>query len=130
MKIYVDDLKNHQLELLMNDWHIRVNNTEKISVALKSAELFGEDAIAAELMRLARDDAYYLWDHQLPFSEHEPFIQWIRCAQQLVNNENPSERYRSFSEATLNHLNDLRNREKQSPHINTLLQKVKQIFIR
>lgn len=130
MKIYVDDLKNHQLELLMNDWHIRVNNAEKISVALKSAELFGEDAIAAELMRLARDDAYYLWDHQLPFSEHEPFIQWIRCAQQLVNNENPSERYRSFSEATLNHLNDLRNREKQSPHINTLLQKVKQFFIR
>ena len=130
LNIYVDNLKKRQLELLMGDWHARVNDAEKIPMAEEAAKLFGNDAIAAELMRLARDDAYYRWDHQLSLSGNETFIQWINCAQQLETGRVPSARYRFFSEAALNHLNDLKNREKQSHHSNALLQRIKQLCVR
>ena len=49
------------VELLMNDWHVRLSDEDKLAVLKNLAGIIGVNNLAAELMRFVRDDAYALW---------------------------------------------------------------------
>ena len=55
---YAEGAKSKLLDLLMNDWLVRVGAGDKAGAAKAAAEVLGAGAIAAQLMRLSRDDAY------------------------------------------------------------------------
>lgn len=49
------------MDLLFNDWIVRVNDSDKLAAARGAAEVCGGVEVATQLMRLARDNAYSHW---------------------------------------------------------------------
>lgn len=49
------------MDLLFNDWIVRVNDSDKLAAARGAAEVCGGVEVATQLMRLARDEAYSHW---------------------------------------------------------------------
>ena len=108
----VSGLKEKLLIQVIGDWYARVPTEEKEQVVPKIAQQFGLMETAAELMRLALDDAYAIWDTDMPFSGAEAFMTWIRLAEDLVrrSEEEPSRRFLEFQTKVRHTLNDLNQR--------------------
>lgn len=49
------------MDLLFNDWIVRVSDSDKLAAARGAAEVCGGVEVATQLMRLARDEAYSHW---------------------------------------------------------------------
>lgn len=49
------------MDLLFNDWIVRVSDSDKLAAARGAAEVCGRVEVATQLMRLARDKAYSHW---------------------------------------------------------------------
>lgn len=71
-------------DLLMNDWHSRVADSEKEEAARYVAQVFGPAATALQLMRLARDAAYADWTSHGILTGTEPYIAWFHLAEELA----------------------------------------------
>lgn len=53
--------KSKLMDLLFNDWIVRVDDSEKLAAARGAADVCGGVEVATQLMRLARDKAYSHW---------------------------------------------------------------------
>lgn len=93
-------------ELLFNDWDNRVEAADKLAAAKACAPILGNEAVAAELARLARDHAYALLTSGGTLDAHSEMPGWLRAANELCG-EPAEERTRSFMAEATSHLGDL-----------------------
>ena len=93
---YVEGAKPKLLDLLMNDWSIRVTESEQGRAARYAAKVIGDEPIACQLMRLTRDEAYSDWLDGVLVTGHERYFSWFRLAEDLVREEKPADRSAYF----------------------------------
>lgn len=96
------------LELLMNDWHARLSDEDKLAVLDELAGVIGADALSAELMRFVRDDAYALWCTDGVLGEGSQLEAWAAAARALRDGLGRSERYEAMRDDAERHLASLR----------------------
>ena len=96
------------LELLMNDWHARLSDGDKLAVLDELAGVIGADALSAELMRFVRDDAYALWCTDGVLGEGSQLEAWATAARGLRDGLGRSERYEAMRDDAERHLASLR----------------------
>lgn len=96
------------LELLMNDWHVRLSDEDKLAVLDELAGVIGADALSAELMRFVRDDAYALWCTDGVLGEGSQLEAWAAAARSLRDGLGRSERYEAMRDDAERHLASLR----------------------
>lgn len=96
------------LELLMNDWHARLSDEDKLAVLDELAGVIGADALSAELMRFVRDDAYALWCTDGVLGEGSQLETWASAARSLRDGLGRSERYEAMRDDAERHLASLR----------------------
>ena len=96
------------LELLMNDWHARLSDGDKLAVLDELAGVIGADALSAELMRFVRDDAYALWCTDGVLGEGSQLEAWAAAARSLRDGLGRSERYEAMRDDAERHLASLR----------------------
>ena len=98
-------------DLLFNDWSHRVADCDKVDAARAAGGRSSYIACAVQLMRLARDAAYSVWDAGESLDEGAPFLEWYEAARELAGNEAArSRRYQAFYNAARGHIDDLRRR--------------------
>lgn len=96
------------LELLMNDWHARLSDEDKLAALDELAGVIGADALSAELMRFVRDDAYALWCTDGVLGEGSQLEAWAAAARSLRDGLGRSERYEAMRDDAERHLASLR----------------------
>ncbi len=101
--------RSKMYELLFNDWLVRVADENKVEAAISVAEFAGGDAVACELMRLARDRAYALLIGDDESTLDDPLYAWYETANKLAGECGASSgRYLSFRDAAASHIADLK----------------------
>lgn len=98
------------VELLMNDWHARLSDADKLAVIDELANIIGLDALSAELMRFVRDDAYAMWCSDAVLGEDCPLEAWASAARALRDGLGRSERYEVMRDDAERHLESMRRR--------------------
>ena len=98
------------IELLMNDWHVRLSDEDKLAVIPELASIIGPDALSAELMRFVRDDAYALWCEGSVLEGSSQLDAWADAARSLRAGLGRSERYESMRDAAERHLSAVHDR--------------------
>lgn len=107
----VEGARTKLRELLFNIWLTRVSDTEKVVAARAAATIAGGLNVGIELMRLARDAAYSLWDAGDAMGEDEPLLDWFEAAKELAGNEGAdSVEFRKMYQAAKLHISELRGR--------------------
>ena len=110
----VQGMQDKLIATLTDDWIKRVADDDKVKAAYACIPILGPNIVAEEMTRIARDNAYELWDKKKPYSGLEPFNEWIRAAEKIMANESLiSARYVQFSQSVTSHINDLKTREMQ-----------------
>ena len=96
------------LDLLMNDWLRRVDDSDKAEAARAAVDAFGAGEIAAQVMRLVRDRAYAALTTGEPFESVSVAAQWFRLADELADGapELP-ERFARYRHEARSHLYDI-----------------------
>lgn len=105
-----EGLFNRLCELLFGDWVERVPDAEKAEALRVATEALGGSAVAAELMRLARDDAYKHWTAGDVYTEDGAYVLLFEAAEKCLGGGDATERYRIFRDAAAGHIADLRDR--------------------
>lgn len=95
------------IELLMNDWHIRLSDQDKLAVLNDLASIIGADALSIELMRFVRDDAYALWCSGGTLDGASPLQDWFDSAKRLHQGVVESNRYQSMKFEASQHLGEI-----------------------
>lgn len=93
------------IELLMNDWYVRLTKEDKMSCLGKLSKIIGAGNLACELCRFARDEAYNVWvnGHEIPADA--PLRSWLAAAESLASEQEcRSNRYNSLHDAAVSHL--------------------------
>ena len=91
-------------ELLMNDWHVRLSDEDKMNVLPKLVDTIGADALSVELMRFVRDDAYALWVSYRVLGKDSQLDAWASAAQSLREGLGGGERYEAMRDVAMSHL--------------------------
>ena len=91
-------------ELLMNDWHVRLDDDAKMGVLPELVDVIGADALSVELMRFVRDDAYALWVNYGILDSGSQIEKWARSARSLREGLDRSVRYEAMRDAAERHL--------------------------
>ena len=103
--------RHKALELLANDWKVRVPEEEKAQAAQAMADTFGPAATDREIYRFVRDDAYALLERGEGMPDDAPFLHWRDIASSLpMPDDDASEdarRCRTMRRAAGRHLEDL-----------------------
>ncbi len=109
LQAFAAGAKSKLLDLLMNDWQTRVSNADKKAVAGLAADELGHDAIATQLMRLARDVAYAAYVGGVPVNEDSYCFRLFFLGEDIERRggEGLSVEYRSMRETARGHLFDL-----------------------
>lgn len=107
-------------ELLFADWEDRVPDDEKDKALSCAALSMGRMSVAAELMRLSRDDAYAHWDAGDGFDSDARYMHLFRLGEQYSRGEDPSDRYRAFCSAATRHISDLQGRNCLTGQLNAV----------
>lgn len=98
------------LQLLMNDWLYRVPGQEKMAAAQRLTDIIGPSETATELMRLARDEAYRVWDEGGSLEENPHITEWFDFARRVAGDGCFQSSFRAFAVAARGHIADLENR--------------------
>lgn len=102
------------IELLMNDWHARLCDEDKLAVLKDLADIIGANNLAAELMRFVRDDAYALWRSGATLDESSSQLQeWFDSAERLCQGAEKSARYESMRLEAARHLEEIGHRSER-----------------
>lgn len=102
------------IELLMNDWRIRLSDEDKLAVLNDLAAIIGASDLAAELMRFVRDDAYALWRSGATLDESSSQLQkWFDSAERLCQGMEKSARYESMRLEAAQHLGEIGRRSER-----------------
>ncbi len=81
---FADGAKSKLLDLLMNDWLVRVDAGAKEAAAGRAARELGSDAISEQLMRLSRDDAYARLKNGAAVDADSDCVVWFKLACELA----------------------------------------------
>lgn len=81
---YVEGAMPKLYDLLMNDWHIRLADSDKEDAARYAARVLGSNQVAFQLMRLARDASYTDWVGGVLIDSTELYIDWFHLAEELA----------------------------------------------
>ena len=102
-------------DLMFNDWKTRVPDDQKEEAYPELVELFGEDTVAAQLMRLVRDAASEAINSGAPFDCNAPWMAWREAARQLMEGHeaDASPLYRQISVAAERNIANLRKSERK-----------------
>ena len=93
------------IELLMNDWHVRLTREDKLSCLDELAKVIGTENLACELCRFARDEAYDAWVNGREIPADAPLRSWLLAAESLVSEAaDHSDRYGALHDAAASHL--------------------------
>ncbi len=107
------------LELLFNDWRVRVSDKNKIEAAKAAANFLGQTNVAAQLMRLVRDQAYELWVSGKPLLKDNPILSWYSVAKAMAASSFASSaRLLSFYSDANTHIANLCRRTKMQDYEN------------
>lgn len=98
------------VDLLMNDWAVRVSVEDREETARDLAKLLGGSEIAAQLARLARDVAYEQWVHGDPGTTCPEGYALLKLAQEVRKGDGNDGCYDGYAIAAQNHLTDISNR--------------------
>lgn len=107
-----DGLKHKAVELLANDWKVRVPESDKVDAAHLFADTFTGAIAAREVYRFVRDRAYELWVNGDDMSLDDPLVSWSRIASSIVvvNRKEQLDdirRYREMRQVAENHFADI-----------------------
>lgn len=107
-----DGVIHKLMDLLFNDWAIRLGNEDKLACAHYAAEKFGYAVAAEQVMRIARDRAYRQLSNEGRFeTESDECLSLYRLGENLAKqSENPSASYENFHAKATDHLNNLERR--------------------
>ena len=94
------------VQLLMNDWHARLSDEDKIAVIPDLADIIGRDYLSIELMRFVRDDAYALWCGGGTLDGSSPLWEWFEVARELREGLPQSGEYDAMEAGAERHLQD------------------------
>ena len=94
-------------EIMSNDWHDRVADEDKIAAAQHAASVLSADTVASELMRIVRDEAYTYCTHDEAPQLDAPIYEWAHLANELIENETPSQRFKGFETMAKTHMDDV-----------------------
>lgn len=94
-------------DLLVNDWHVRVSDDDKLSVLDALQDAIGTEPLAAQLMRLSRDEAYDAWANRRPIPEDAPLREWYAKAEELVCGRRVGSEYAHFRHMAKSHISDV-----------------------
>ncbi|MBM6774811.1 DUF4422 domain-containing protein [Olsenella profusa] len=102
------------IDLLMNDWRVRLSDKDKLDVLDELSAIIGADALSTQLMRFVRDDAYAIWCSggrlgDVPVS----LEQWVAAAHRLHESAGSSDSYEAMSSEAEGHLRDIRRRSER-----------------
>ena len=95
------------VELMFNDWNTRLAEEDKLAVVNDMAAYFGTDAIAAELARISRDQAYAACVDGRVVPADASCYRYLEEAERLAGDGAGSLRYERFACAAADHLADL-----------------------
>ena len=104
---YADGAKSKLLDLLMNDWLLRVHDDDKKASAHKAAEVLGNTVISTQLMRISRDAAYADLVGDRPVDENASCFRFFALGEDLAGKDCPDEDYLSIRDEARSHLSDL-----------------------
>ncbi len=104
--------KAKMLQLLFNDWLVRVSADEKPAAAKLAAGRFGGLTVATELARLSRDRIYLHWVDGTPLEKDDEVYVWLDLARGLcLSGEGDAGAYRDFMAAAELHLSEVGRRD-------------------
>ena len=96
------------IEALMNDWHERVSEKDRLPVASELVEVIGSKAVATHLMRFVRDDSYSMIMGRFDQDHLSELLSWKRLAEELsADQAKDMEQYRLYAAAADDHLRQL-----------------------
>lgn len=103
--------KAKSLDLLFNDWIVRVSANEKNSAILNLADVIGPTETAAQLMRVVRDKAYEQLLSKKNLNDTDEIRHWFLLAEKLYDNSSTDDfskqdylLYKATAESHLNYL--------------------------
>lgn len=100
--------KSKLLDLLMNDWLLRVADADKEASAHKAADVLGASAIAAQVMRLCRDVAYQAFVDCEHVDENSVCFRYFALGESLAKGEDClGDDYLALRKTASGHLFDL-----------------------
>ena len=99
-------------QLLMNDWHARMTDEDKVAVIPELADVIGRENLSTELVRFVRDDAYSAWCGGARLGGDSPLWEWLEIAKELREGLPESEEYATMEAAAQRHLQDNYTRSK------------------
>lgn len=98
-------------ESLMNDWHGRCSHDESHGDFIYAGNAVGDVCVAAQLMRIVRDEAYRLWERDGLMTGEEEFVAWYREAKVLGGNAAATDsQYQLYYQSAKGHMDDLKRR--------------------
>lgn len=109
-----EGLSSRLCELLFGDWLERVPDNEKETALSQAASSIGGVAVAAELMRLSRDEAYAHWDAGDIYDPSARYVRLFDLGERFAAGREPSGRYIAFRDAARGHIADLQGRSRRT----------------
>ena len=109
----VRGLRHRLIEMLFGDWYVRLSDKDKIETIDTATKSFTPLEVAAELMRLSRDDAYSHWDAGDSFDPQARYVQWKEIAEKLAGT-NVTPQYTDYRNQAIRHFLDLKTRNSKS----------------
>lgn len=108
----IEGAKIKLLDLLMNDWNVRLTDDDQVATAVCAADVFGFESIATQLMRLARDESYTDWVDGSLINGSERYIRWFHIAEELISKSSdaPGDAYNAMRLEARDHIADLERR--------------------
>lgn len=105
---HAEGARRKLLDLLMNDWLLRVSDDDKDASARVAAKVLGNVAVAAQLMRLSRDAAYAVLLDCRYVDESAPCFRYFALGEELAGNTaSPNEDYLAIRKEARGHLSDI-----------------------
>lgn len=106
--------KTKLMDLLFNDWFVRVDNSNKIDAAKKAASVVGDLEAAEQVLRLTRDAAYAEWVNDGGDVSVETLRTWYREAKSMAGTDYfVSNRLMDFADAAKLHICEVEERAKK-----------------
>ena len=102
------------MDLLFNDWVVRVDEPSKLEAAREAAKIIGAVSVAEQLMRLARDEAYSCWVNDFDLDYSHDVRAWYKAAKEIASTEYfTSQKLLDFASAARLHIDEVLERSRK-----------------
>lgn len=106
--------KSKLMDLLFNDWVVRVDESSKIDAARDAALITEAVPVAEQLMRLARDEAYSCWVNDVDLDSSHDVRAWYKAAKEIAGTQYfTSQKLLDFASAAKLHIDEVLERSRK-----------------